>query len=107
MTIAEAIKRWSSYLDQRQFIIRTNHQSFKYFLEQKVVSCPQQRWMSKLLVYDYVICYKKGKDNSAADSLSSKHEEALSNYIIHDDMDALKEEGMSLCQTRVQLVVSK
>ena len=95
MAVAEAIRRWSSYLGQRQFIIRTDHQSLKYFLDQKVITCLQRRWMSKLLGYYYIIADKKGKDNTAADSLSRKFEEGTSQEHFHEDMKNFKGKGMS------------
>lgn len=52
------------------FIIHTDHQSIKYFLEQRLNTILQQRWLSKLLGYDYELRYKKWKDNRVADALS-------------------------------------
>lgn len=39
-------------------------------LEQWILTQEQQKWMSKLVGYDYEIIYKSGKTNSAADALS-------------------------------------
>lgn len=39
-------------------------------LEQRILTPEQQKWMSKLVGYDYSIVYKPGKTNSAADALS-------------------------------------
>ena len=43
------------------FQIKTNHQSFEYFLEQRISSPEQQKWVTKIFGYDYEITYKKGK----------------------------------------------
>ena len=51
------------------FQIKTNHQSFEYFLEQRISSPEQQKWVTKLFGYDYEIIYKKGKENVVADAL--------------------------------------
>ena len=58
------------YLLGNHLCIKTDHQSLKYFLEQRVSSPAQQKWVSKLMGYDYEITYKKGKDNLVTDALS-------------------------------------
>lgn len=42
----------------------------KYLLEQRVSTPSQQKWVAKLMGYDYTIAYKSGKENLAADALS-------------------------------------
>jgi hypothetical protein len=54
------------------FIVRTNHHSLKYLLEQRVGTPSQQRWLSKLLGYDYIVEYRKGSLNVVADALSRR-----------------------------------
>eukprot|EP00253_Pinus_taeda_P031027 PITA_31027 len=45
-------------------------------LHAKRLSSPQQnKWLAKLLGYDYEIIYKKGKDNRVADALSRQFDE--------------------------------
>jgi hypothetical protein len=57
------------------FHIKTDHRSLKYFLEQRLSSPEQNKWLTKMLGYDYEIIYKKGKDNIVLDALSRQHEE--------------------------------
>ncbi|KAL0461879.1 UNVERIFIED_CONTAM: Retrovirus-related Pol polyprotein from transposon.6 [Sesamum latifolium] len=59
-------------LISHHFIIKTDHQSLKHILEQKVYNALQQKWISKLLGLDYEIHYRKGKDNIATDALSRR-----------------------------------
>lgn len=65
-----AVLKWRYYLLGRHFIIKTDHQSLKYLLEQRVGTPFQQKWITKLLGFHYTIMYKSGKDNLAADALS-------------------------------------
>eukprot|EP00253_Pinus_taeda_P018621 PITA_18621 len=69
------VDAWRPYLLGRHFQICTDHHSLKYFLEQCLSSPQQNKWLAKMLGYDYEIIYKKGKDNSVADALSCQFEE--------------------------------
>ena len=69
LAIVHAATRWRSYLIRRCFQIKTDHKSLKYLLEQKISSPEQQKWVTKVLGYDYEITYKKGKENVVADAL--------------------------------------
>src|SRR5271168_1190352 len=59
----------------RHFKVKTDHDSLKYFLEQILSSEEQQKWVTKMLGYDFEIIYKKGKQNVVADALSRKDED--------------------------------
>ena len=45
----------------RHFKFKTNHDSLKYFLEQRLSSEEQQKWVTKMLGYDFEIVYNKVK----------------------------------------------
>ncbi|KAL5731844.1 hypothetical protein ACHQM5_004534 [Ranunculus cassubicifolius] len=74
--IIYAVQKWRYYLYGRHFIINTDHQSLKFLLEQRITTILQQKWLAKLLGYDYEIRYKKGSLNIPADSLSRAHEDS-------------------------------
>ena len=59
----------------RHFKVKIDHDSLKHFLEQRLSSEEQQKWVTKMLGYDFEIIYKKGKLNVVADALSRKDEE--------------------------------
>jgi hypothetical protein len=70
-----AVKKWRPYLIGQTFTVKTGHHNLKFLLEQKVGSPTQQKWITKLLCYDFLIDNKKGVDNKVADALSRKFEE--------------------------------
>jgi len=47
----------------RHYKVKIDHDSLKYFLEQRLYSEEQQKWVTKMLGYDFEIIYKKGKQN--------------------------------------------
>jgi hypothetical protein len=55
-----------------RFVVRTDHNNLKYFLEKKDLSERQQKWVSKLQAYDFDIEYVKGKKNVVVDALSRR-----------------------------------
>eukprot|EP00253_Pinus_taeda_P018529 PITA_18529 len=73
--ILHALKKWRPYLMGRHFKVKTDHDSLKYFLEQRLSSEEQQKWVTKMLGYDFEIIYKKGKQNVVADALLIKDED--------------------------------
>ena len=75
LAILHALKQWCPYLICRHFKVKTNHDSLKYFLEHRLSSKEQQKWVTKMFGYDFEIIYKKGKQNVAVDALSRKDED--------------------------------
>ena len=74
--LAKAVTHWRPYLWGRQFVIKTDHFSLKYLLEQRLTTSPQQHWVSKLLGFDFRVDYRAGSLNRAADALSRRDEES-------------------------------
>jgi hypothetical protein len=62
LSLVSAVQKWCPYLLGRPFKVRTDQQALKYLLEQRVATVPQQRWIAKLMGYDFVIEYKKGTE---------------------------------------------
>jgi hypothetical protein len=98
LAILHVMDLWHPYLLGQCFQIKTDHQSLKYFLEQRISSPEQQKWVTKLFGYDYEIIYKKGKDNVVADALSQKYEDEGSlfslSFIVPDWLQAVRQEWL-------------
>lgn len=60
-------------------------------MERKISSPEQQKWVTKLLGFDYEITYKKGKENVVADALSQLPEQVEVSTISLPTSDFLKD----------------
>lgn len=100
-----------------------DHRSLKELLQQVIHSPEQQVYIRKLVGFDFIIEYKPGKSNMAADSLSrvkGDHEKlsgeeliTLVSYPMADFLEKLKEENSNYeeicvlhgkCQTGTALI---
>lgn len=77
MAIVTAVKKWRPYLVGKPCII---NQSLKFFLEQTegwhTCTTAQQKWITKLLRYSFLVEYKQGRENKAADDIDRRLEDS-------------------------------
>jgi hypothetical protein len=59
-------------------LVRTDHYSLKYLLDQRLSTIPQHQWLSKLVGFDFAVEYRSGRLNAAADALSCRDSESSS-----------------------------
>ena len=99
--LVKAVRHWRPYLWGRTFLVRTDHYSLKYLLDQRLSTIPQTQWVSKLLGYDFSVEYRPGRLNTVVDALSRRTSSDIElfaistptfdfflqlwNYIISDD----------------------
>jgi hypothetical protein len=72
LAIMHALTKFRQYLVGNKFVVKTDHNNLKYFLEQKDLSECQQKWVTNVLAFDFGIEYVKGKKNIVADALSMR-----------------------------------
>ncbi|KAL5768771.1 hypothetical protein ACOSQ2_015554 [Xanthoceras sorbifolium] len=75
LALVMAMQKWRPYLIGRQFGVRTDHQSLKHLWNKKITTVAQQKWLYKLMGFDFVIEYNRGRDNLVADALSKQVED--------------------------------
>ncbi|CAL2254809.1 unnamed protein product [Prunus armeniaca] len=60
LAVVYAMEHWWPYLLGRKFKILIDHQIIRYFLEQRITTPTQEKWLLKLLGYNYEIEYRAG-----------------------------------------------
>jgi hypothetical protein len=92
MAIVVAIQKWRPYLLGRHFQVHTDQKSLKFLTEQRIMAEDQQKWIAKLIGFDFEVKYKPGKDNSAADALSRQMNYASITTVQCEVWEGLEEE---------------
>jgi hypothetical protein len=76
--LVKAVRHWRPYLWLRSFVVRTDHYSLKFLLDQRLSTIPQHTWVSKLFGYDFTVEFNPGKNNMASNTLSWRDEDMQS-----------------------------
>ncbi|WVZ98121.1 hypothetical protein U9M48_043599 [Paspalum notatum var. saurae] len=70
--LVQAVRHWRPYLWGRLFVVKTDHRSLKFLLDQRLSTIPQHQWASKLIGFDFTVEFKPGHTNVVADALSHR-----------------------------------
>lgn len=106
IAICLAIQKWRHYLMGRHFVVRSDQRSLKYILQQREINQAYQKWVTKLLGFDFEIQFKPGVANRAADALSRKQvgEVALNSLVTTHGVDWTKLDREILADTELQKI---
>ena len=74
LALVTAIQKWRPYLLGQAFKVKIDQQSLKYLLEQRVGTPTQQKWLSKLIGYDFVVEFRAGRENLVVVALSRQED---------------------------------
>ncbi|KAI5383047.1 hypothetical protein KIW84_070445 [Lathyrus oleraceus] len=97
MACVLAIQHWRPYLLGRKFVVSTGQRSLKDLLQQKIISGEQQKWVAKLLGFNFEICYKPGRMNQGEDALSRLHEGGeFSSYVSFPCWDEVQQVNLEI-----------
>lgn len=78
LAIIKSMKNWRpELLGQDKFQVITDHKALEYFMTTKELTGRQARWAEALAQYDFMIHYRPGKENAAADALSRREQDVI------------------------------
>jgi len=69
--LMQAVRHWRPYLWGHHFLVRTDHYSLNFLLDQRLSIVPQHQWISKLFGFDFDVECRPGRLNTVADALSA------------------------------------
>ncbi|MCO5548234.1 hypothetical protein L7F22_001691 [Adiantum nelumboides] len=92
LAVMHALDTWKHYLLGMPFIIRTDHQSLKYFMMQTKIFDTQLRWTNFLSQFHFHIAHILGKHNQVADALSHRPRCNVVSVASHNDLTSMVDE---------------
>ncbi|MCO5575734.1 hypothetical protein L7F22_029537 [Adiantum nelumboides] len=92
LTVLHALDSWKHYLLGTPFILRTDHQSLKYFMTQTKFSDKQMRCENFLSRFNFHIAHVASKHNQVADALSRRPKVNVVSIATHNDLSSMIDE---------------
>lgn len=72
LAIDYCLQKWRGYVEGSPIVVRTDHESLKYFLTQKHLGRRLARFADNIAHFDVKIIYRPGRNQLAADALSRR-----------------------------------
>jgi hypothetical protein len=72
LSIMHALAKFRKYLVGVRFVVKSDHNSLKYFLEQKDLNERKHKWVNRIQAYDFDIEFVKGKNNVLENAFSRR-----------------------------------
>ena len=89
LVVIRDLDSWKHYLLGTPFIIRTDHQSIKYFMTQTKILDKQMRWANFLSQFNFHTAHIARKHNLVADALSRKPMVNAITIAHHNDLTSM------------------
>lgn len=108
LAIVYAVQQWRPYLLGHYFKIVTDHRTIQHFLNQRTTTPSQQKWLVKLIGYDYTMHYRSGINNTVPDALSRKAELkaiTVNSSPVHDYLHQMQQDCLADPHTN-EIIVS-
>jgi hypothetical protein len=86
LAVVRCLEEWRAELEglQSQISIYTDHRALEYFMTTKRLSSRQANWAEYLSRFDFLICYRSGRQNELADALSRQGEMVEAQNLLKD-----------------------
>ncbi|MCO5610536.1 hypothetical protein L7F22_064775 [Adiantum nelumboides] len=92
LAVLHALESWKHYLLGNPFILRTDHQSLKYFMTQTKLFHKQMRWANFLSRFNFHIAHIASKHNQVDDALSRRPKVNAVSIATHNDLSSMIDE---------------
>jgi RNase H-like domain found in reverse transcriptase/Reverse transcriptase (RNA-dependent DNA polymerase)/Integrase zinc binding domain/Chromo (CHRromatin Organisation MOdifier) domain len=110
MAIVFAFREWKHYLTgaTQQTIVFSDHKNLVHFTTTKELKGRQIRWAEELSEFNFVVKFRKGKENSQADALSrrSDHVEGQSRVQQRQLLEGNQEDGLRMMEREIATLIT-
>jgi hypothetical protein len=71
--LVRVLETWQHYLWPKEFVIHSDHESFKHIRGQEKLNKCHAKWVEFIETFPHIIKHKKGKENVIVDALSRRY----------------------------------